>query len=72
MQTRNQRTQLEGVDKEEDLGVTVDSKLNFRDHINTKVNLANRNLGIIFRTFTYLDQEVFLNLFKSLVRPHLE
>ena len=59
MQTRNQRTQLEKVHKEKDLGVTVDSKLIFRDHINTKVNLANRNLGIIFRTFTYLDQEIF-------------
>ena len=30
IQTRNQRTQLERVDKEKDLGVTVDSKLNFR------------------------------------------
>ena len=65
-------SQLEKVDKEKDLGVTVDSQLNFRDRINTKVNLANRNLGIIFWTSTYLDQEVFLNLCKSLVRPHLE
>ena len=72
MQTRNQRTELERVDKEKDLRVIVHSKLNFRDHINTKVNLANRNLGIIFRTLTYLDQEVFLNLFKFLVGPHLE
>ena len=30
IQTRNQRTQLERVDKEKDLGVIVDSKLNFR------------------------------------------
>ena len=55
--------QFESCNKEKDLGVIVDSKLNFRDHINTKVNLANQNLGIIFRIFTYLDQEVFLNLF---------
>ena len=60
MQTRNQRTKLERVDKEKDLGVMVDSKLNFTDNINVKVNLENRNLGIIFRAFTYLDQEVFL------------
>ncbi|MCG8047037.1 MAG: reverse transcriptase domain-containing protein [Candidatus Thiodiazotropha endolucinida] len=60
------------VKHEKDLGVTIDSKLTFREHITTKVNLANRNLGIIFRTFTYLDQEIFLNLYKSLVRPHLE
>ena len=50
----------------------MDSKLKFREHINNKVSIANRNLGIIFRTFTYLDKEMFLNLYKSLVRPHLE
>ena len=32
----------------------------------TKINKANRNLGIVFRTFTYM------NLYKSIVRPHLE
>ena len=62
---------LKGLTKRKILGETVGSKLKFRDHINTKVNLANCNLGIIFRTFTYLDQEV-CPLFKSLVRPHLE
>ena len=37
-----------------------------------KVNIANRNLGCIFRSFTYMVKEMFLHLFKSLVRPHLE
>ena len=65
-------TMLEKVTSENDLRVTIDCKLNFRDHIAQKVNIANRNLGIIFRTFTYLDSVIFLNLYKSLVRPHLE
>ena len=30
------------------------------------------NLGIIKRTFSYLDKLCFLNLYKSIVRPHLE
>ena len=29
-------------------------------------------MGIIRRTFTYLDKTIFTRLFKSLVRPHLE
>ena len=57
---------------ENDLGVTIDKNLNFREHISNKINIANRNVGIIFRTFTYLDPEMFKNLYKSLVRPHLE
>ena len=42
---------IEQVKSERDLGVIVDRKLKFREHINNKVNLANRNLGIISRTF---------------------
>ena len=59
------KTAIEQVKSERNLWVTVDSKLKFRKHINNKVSLANRNLGIIFRTFTYIDKEMFLNLFKS-------
>ena len=54
------------------VGVIIDSKLTFRDHIASKINLANINLGIIFRAFTFLDTEMFLTLYKTLVRPHLE
>ncbi|MEW8547283.1 MAG: reverse transcriptase domain-containing protein, partial [Candidatus Thiodiazotropha sp.] len=64
--------QIDKVEEEKDLGVVIDSKLNFRQHITSKVAIANRNLGIIFRTFTYLSQEMFMNLYKSMVRPHLE
>lgn len=65
-------TDIQKVKTEKDLGVTVDNKLTFRQHIANKVSTANRNLGIIFRTFTFLDQEMFLSLYKALVRPHLE
>ena len=50
----------------------IDSKLNFRQHISKKVSIANRNLGIIHRIFTYLSQEMFLSPYKAMVRPHLE
>ena len=66
MISNNQEVELEKVEKEKDLGVIIDLNLN------SKVNTANRNLGIIFRIFTYIDQEMILNLYKSLVRPHLE
>ncbi len=40
--------------------------------MSTQVNKANRILGLIRRTFTYLDKDTFLKLYKALVRPHLE
>ena len=48
------------VEVEKDLGIYFDSKLSFREHITKKVNIANRNLGCIFRSFTYMDKEKFL------------
>ncbi|MEW8547738.1 MAG: reverse transcriptase family protein, partial [Candidatus Thiodiazotropha sp.] len=60
---------IEKCTSERDLGVTVDQALNFSEHISCKVSKANRNLGIIFRTFTFMDKEMFLNLYKSIVRP---
>ena len=66
------RTEIQKVKAEKDLDVIIDDKLKFREHITQKVNIANRNLGIIFRTFSYMDTEMFLSLYKSMVRPHIE
>ena len=33
---------------------------------------ANQIVGLIFKTFTFMDREMFLTLFKSLVHQHLE
>ena len=72
MVSENEEIELENVKNEKDLGVIIDHNLTFRDHITSKVDTANRNLGIIFRFFTYIDEGMFLNLYKSLIRPHVE
>ena len=54
---------IKRVEPEKDLEVFIDDKLNFHEHITMKVNIANINLGIIFRSFTYMDKEMFLNLY---------
>ena len=58
--------------EEKDIGVTIDDKLTFEKHLVDKVNKANSIVGIIRRTFEYLDKQVFRTLFTSLVRPHIE
>jgi len=58
--------------EEKDLGVTFDSTLKFDIHINNIVKKANGILGLIRRNFKCIDKEVFLKLYKALVRPHLE
>ena len=68
----NNNIKITKTDLERDLGVLIDKNLNFSQHIISKVNIANRNLGMISRTFTYMNKNMFLTLYKSLVRPHLE
>jgi hypothetical protein len=36
------------------------------------VNKANSIMGLIRRTYTYLDEQSFKYLFQALVRPHIE
>ena len=54
------------------MGVIFDGKLPFDAHIQNCISKANRILGIIKRSFSYLDKEPFLLIYKSMVRPHLE
>ena len=57
---------------EKDIGVIIDNKLSFEKHIIEKVNKANSIMGVIRRTFEFMDKKVFKTLFTSLVRPHIE
>jgi hypothetical protein len=50
----------------------VNTKLSFAEEIGCRVKKANSIVGIIRRSFTYLDDHTFVLLFKALVRPHLE
>ena len=52
-----------------DLGVIIDDKLNFREHINSKVNKAYSTLGIIKRNFRQMDRITFIKLYKSIILP---
>ena len=63
---------LESVDVEKDLGVLTDKDLKFTTHCQQKINTANKMLMCIKHSFKFIDETMFLLLYKSLVRPHLE
>ena len=58
--------------EEKDLGIIVDNKLNFNSQVTAAVQKANKVLGLLRRTFSHMDKEIFCQLYKSMVRPHLE
>ena len=63
---------LENVNAEKDLGILTDNELTFKAHMAEKIQKANRIVGLIRRSFHFLDTEMFSTLYKSLVRPILE
>ena len=72
MKTDGNSVNLEYVKEEKDLGVVIDNSLSFEQHCDAAINKANRILGVIRRSFKYLDRDVMLTLYKTLVRPHVE
>jgi ribonuclease P/MRP protein subunit RPP40 len=60
-------------EEEKDLGLIFQNNLKFDKRITNCVNKANRMLGLIKRTFDYMDKEMLVTLYlKALVRPLLE
>ena len=72
MQVGDSSSVIAKVTEERDLGVICDSDLNFTSHINDCIRKANQRVGLIRRSFMYLDEKSFLMLYKTLVRPILE
>ena len=64
--------QIEQVQEIKDIGVTVESLLSFKQHIYRKIDTTNKIIGIIRRSYKYLDAEMFIPLYKCLVRSHFD
>jgi len=62
---------LDEVTEERDLGVIVQSDLKCSIQCIKAVSTANMVLGMIKKTISVRDKDIILQLFKSLVRPHL-
>ena len=44
---------------EKDIGVVIDNRLTFENHINEKVNKANSVMGVIRRAFEFISAVVY-------------
>jgi ribonucleases P/MRP protein subunit RPP40 len=60
------------VSEEKDLGVLVTNALKWNKQCNAAASKAMKALGMIKRTFNYLNMELFLVLYGTYVRLHLE
>ena len=65
-------SELVNMSEEKYLGVIIDNKLKFEDHIGEKVKRENTIFSLIQRSFVHLDFKLFKTIFISFVRPHHE
>ena len=64
--------ELDSTEEERDLGVIMTSKLKPTKQCEKAAKMAQTVLSQIARSFHYKDRHVFVKLYKSYVRPHLE
>ena len=60
------------VNEHKHLGIILDKQLSFTSHINSKLSIARRGLGIISRLRKYLPRITIKLIFKPFIRPYLE
>ena len=65
-------TELDTVDREKDLGIIITRDLKVSQQCKQAYSKANQMLGALSRTIRSKDKRILLNLYKSVVRPHLE
>ena len=65
-------TVLDSVENEKDLGVITTSSFKWDDQIKACMSKANKMISWVTRNFILRDKKVMLNIYKTLIRPHLE
>ena len=64
--------ELQTVSEEKDLGVIIQDNLKVDKQVAASVAKANKMLGMIRRSIKSRDEKMMLQLYKSVVRPHVE
>ena len=63
---------VQRVDEQKHLGLILDSSLSFKKHLSEKIIKAKKNLGIIKHLSKYLPLKTLDQMYKALVRSHLD
>ena len=54
------------------LGLIIDSSLSFKKHLNENIIKAKKNLGVIKHLSIYLPRKTLDQMYKALIRSHLD
>lgn len=63
---------LDSVESEKDLGVLTCSSLKWNEQVKACISKANKMVAWVTRNLILRDRNVMLNVYKTVIRPHLE
>ena len=64
---------ISSTDSHKHLGIILDSKLSFVNHLKEKISIVNKGIGIIRRRlYNCLPRFTLINIYKAYVRPLLD
>ena len=63
---------IEQVSSQKHLGMILDAKLNFQEHIKNLLTKINKAIGLLQKLQNILPRGSLLTIFKSFVKPHLD
>ena len=63
---------IDSVSSQKHLGMILDTRLNFQEHIKNIVTKVNKTTGLLRKLQNILPRELLFAIFKLLVRPHLD
>ena len=65
-------TKVQLANSQKHLGLILDSKLDFNEHIDNKINKCNKIIGLMKRLSLILSRKSLLTICTSFVRPNLD
>ena len=54
------------------LGLILDEKLTFNDHITSKLTTVNKLTSTLRKIYHYMPRDSLVTIYKSIIRPHLD
>ena len=66
------KTEVRTCQSQKHLGLILDKRLNFTEHINSKISKCDKLIGIIKKLSISFPRNALLRIYKSFIRPHLD
>ena len=66
------KTEVRTCQSQKNLGLILDERFNFTEHISSKISKCDKLIGIIKKLSISFPGNALLKIYKSFIRPHLD